>query len=241
MNGYEVLAESSTNEPWSDVSSREACQKMTQLLIALTNTPSSGISILKEQLKPFDIKDVAWNTEYRPLMEKVHSVWELGSVDSLDTHELRQFYGLVLGAPSVKLPFITTIGEKNVSWFNQRPNTESWTSVQENTLRPIEDADERFARNLLYNNEWWGGGDANGMPFFGRCTQTLPVYIPPWGKRTLTVPRREELENIINAGTVLGPRHDTTKQIIQQWIQNLRRRYRRKSTRDSLDTVANDL
>jgi hypothetical protein len=228
MGEYQIIPESSTDHhPWSDVSPHEACQKMTNLLQALTSNSSHGIPRLTEQLKPFDIKEVAWNNEYLSLMEKVQNAWELGSEDGINTHELLQFYGLVVGTPNtVRLPFITTIGDHRVSWFIRRPNTEVWTSVQAN-MRSSMDGDEQFARTLLYHNRWSDVTETE-LPFFARCTSFSPKVVPRWGgSRPLTASRTQELMGIVHAGNVLGPRHDTTKRIVALWIRNLLKKNRK--------------
>ena len=177
-------------------------------------------SMLSERFRPFVIKDAVWNTEFAPLLERIHAVWDMDE-EFISTHQLHQFYSLVVGNENTCLPYITTIGNNPASWFVNRPNTGEWTSIQHHIRN--NDTGEAFARSFLYQT---------------------PSEGPQVARRRvkLQTANRTDLENIINACNVMGPRHYITRRIVRRWILDLIKKYNAQYiTKNDLSRVFNRL
>ena len=218
---YPVLPENGVRhgppQPWADVTPRVAQRLMTELLTALASGSRLNAPVLTERFRPFVIKNAVWNTEFVPLIERIHAVWDTEEA-FVSTHQLHQFYGLVVGAPATYLPYITTVGNQSASWFVNRPNTDEWTSVQ-NHIRTNDHWD--FARSFLYQTP----------------------YNRPQRNVRLQTADRIDLENIINAGNVMGPRHYITRRIVRRWILKLIKQHNQNPslTNDHLSFAFNSM
>jgi hypothetical protein len=203
------------HHPWADITPQAAQRLMTGLLTALASEKPLSSSTLTEHFRPFVIKDAVWNTEFAPLLVRIHAVWDMDG-ESISTHQLHQFYNLVVGDERTHLPFITTVGNHPVSWFVNRPNTGEWTSVQHHVRNT--DNGEAFARSFLYQT-----------PSDGPFVTRRPVK--------LQTANRTDLDNIINAGNVMGPRHYITRRIVRRWILGLIRKYNNNQYPDGLSVA----
>lgn len=195
------MYEGATIHKWADHTPRSAMRHMSDLLETLNSRVLLDSAVLMAQFKPFAIESSVSNTEFEPLFRKMHAVWE-GIEEHVSTHQLHQFYGLVVGDASTHVPYITTIRDTRVSWFVNRPGTDEWTSVRHNMQTP--DDAERFARSFLYRN-----------------ASERPGEYPPPRPVVLRTANRSDLDNIINAANVMGPTHQITKRIVSQWITDL--------------------
>lgn len=217
---YPVVSLSmSAGHEWSKHTPQSAIRLMSELLETLTSHSLPDSEVLMVRLKPFVIKNSVSNTEFKHLFRKVHAVWERTD-EHISTHQLHQFYRLVVGEAHTHVPYITIVHGTRVSWFVNRPGTDEWTSV----LHNVEKADnaEQFARSFLYPNHHCQHESPNN--------NQRPV--------ALRTANRSDLDNIINAANVLGPRHKTTKRIVRQWIIDLVRQYPlNKRGSDRLDAI----
>ena len=102
--------------------------------------------------------------ENQAIFAAVYEAWF--SAKSVSTSMLTKFYGMVIGAESVKLPFIAKIGDVRASWFVQSMlTTNTWISVRMVELKKDEDIVARALFDDSSYQSWLShGGCIQGFP-----------------------------------------------------------------------------